>query len=79
MRMRSSHKLVLGFLAAITLTAGCTAEQRQRVRDTMDVADRAIKTTQQAMETAEKGAKLVACLRDKPCPQGNRSETDQHD
>lgn len=65
MRARISHKLVIGLMAALTLSAGCAADQLQRFRETMDVA---MDTTRKAMNTVEEGAKMVQCLKDKTCP-----------
>ena len=70
MRTRTSHRLLIGLLiGAMTMSAGCSAEQLQRVRETIDVADKAVDTTRKAVDTVEEGAKVVACLREKKmCP-----------
>jgi hypothetical protein len=58
MKTRTSHRLLAGLLiGAMTLSAGCTADQLQRVRETIDVADSAVDTTRKAMNTVEDGAK----------------------
>jgi uncharacterized lipoprotein YajG len=60
MKTQHSHKMILGLIAAMTLLSGCSADQLQRIRDTMDVA---LDTTRKAMDTVEQGAKMVQCVR----------------
>jgi hypothetical protein len=62
MRTRTSHKLVIGLMGAMILSAGCTADQLQRIEETIDVADRGVGM---AMHRVQQGAKTVACLQDK--------------
>ena len=66
MRTGTSHRLLIGLLiGAMTLSAGCTTDQLQRIRETIDVADKAVDTTRKAVDTVEEGAKVIACLKDK--------------
>jgi uncharacterized lipoprotein YajG len=65
MKTQHSHKMILGLIAAMTLLSGCSADQLQRIRDTMDVA---LDTTRKAMDTVEQGAKMVQCVKDNVCP-----------
>ncbi len=65
MKTQNSHNMVLGLIATMTLLSGCSADQLQRIRDTMDVA---LDTTRKAMDTVEQGAKMVQCMKDNLCP-----------
>jgi uncharacterized protein involved in high-affinity Fe2+ transport len=66
MRGHISHTLVTGLLVALSLSAGCAAEQLERFRDTMKVA---MDTTREAINTVEEVAKTVQCVKDKTCPE----------
>lgn len=87
MNTRTSHKLVVGLMTAMILSAGCTAEQLQRVRDTIDVADKAIETagkavdtTRKAIDTVEEGAKVAACMKENAClRQSTARQSSEHD
>jgi hypothetical protein len=64
----------------MTLSAGCTTDQLQRIRETIDVADKAVDTTRKAVDTVEEGAKVIACLKDKKmCLQESAANNTQSD
>jgi hypothetical protein len=64
MRTRSSN-VTLGLVVVMALSSGCAADQLQRFRDTIDVA---LDTTQKTLDTVERGAKIVQCMKDNTCP-----------
>lgn len=64
MKTRTSHKLVIGLMAAMTLSAGCTADQLQSVRETIAVADTRVETTRKSIDTVEKETKMAACMKE---------------
>jgi prefoldin subunit 5 len=65
MKMRSLHTVTLGLTVVMALSLGCAADQLQRFQDTMEVA---LETTQKALDTVERGAKKVQCIKDNTCP-----------